>query len=300
VSAVSQIVSHPVVADDSVSAGNVAPCELQVTFIRPRRAWQSVDLAELWAYRELLLFLIWREIKVRYKQTVLGAAWAVVQPLATMLIFTLFLGRLNAVSPEDGPYWLFVFAGLLPWTFFAGVVTSSSQSIIGNQALVTKVYFPRLLIPMSAAGVALVDFCIAFLMLLAMMPLAGVLPGWRMLLAPVLLAGLLIAAVGVGTLLSALTVAYRDFRHIVPFLVQAWMFATACIYMQPDRLVGPKWQAVLPLNPAYGLIAAFRQAVLSGAIDWYGLVVSAIVGLSLLIIGCLYFRHVERSFADII
>jgi lipopolysaccharide transport system permease protein len=300
VSAVSQFVSQGVIAEGHVSAADAASCDLPVTIIQPPQVWQAVNFAELWAYRELLLFLIWREVKVRYKQTVLGAAWAVIQPLTTMFIFTLFLGRLNALSPSDVPYSLFVFAGLLPWTFFASVVTSSSQSIIGNQALVTKVYFPRLLIPMSAAGVGLVDFVIAFGMLLVMMVLYGVLPGWGIWFAPLVVAGLLIAALGVGALLAALTVAYRDFRHVVPFLVQAWMFATACIYMQAERVVGQEWQAVLPLNPAYGLIAAFRQAVLGGAVDWYGLVVYSIVGCALLVTGCLYFRHVERSFADII
>jgi len=289
-----------VVPDGQISAPGALLCDLPVTIIEPPRAWQSVNLVELWTYRELLHFLVWRDVKVRYKQTVLGAAWALVQPLATMLVFTLFLGRLNAVSPDNLPYSLFVFAGLLPWTFIAGVVTSSSQSIIGNQNLVTKIYFPRLLIPMSAAGVGVVDFSIAFLMLLVMMLLYGVLPGWGMLLLPMLLLGLIVAAMGVGVLLAALTVAYRDFRYVVPFLVQVWMFATACIYMQAESVVGPHWQAVLPLNPAYGLIAAFRQAVLGGAVDWYGLVVSEIVGFALLVIGCVYFRHVERSFADII
>jgi homopolymeric O-antigen transport system permease protein len=300
VSTISHVVPEHDVPEGQVSASAFSSSDLPINIIRPPGAWQSVNLAELWTYRELLLFLIWREVKVRYKQTVLGAAWAVIQPLANMLIFTMFLGRLHAVSPDSVPYSLFVFAGLLPWTFFAGVVTSSSQSIIGNQALVTKVYFPRLLIPISAAGVGLVDFSIAFLMLLVMMLLYGVLPGWGMLLVPVLVIGLLVAAIGVGTLLAALTVAYRDFRHVVPFLVQVWMFATACIYMRAEMVVGLHWQAVLPLNPAYGLIAAFRQAALGFAVDWYGLIVSAMVGFVLLVVGCVYFRRVERSFADII
>jgi len=300
VSTISQIVPDRIVPERHESALDVSSCDLPVTLIQPRRTWQVVNVAELWAYRELLVFLIWREIKVRYKQTVLGAAWAVIQPLLTMLIFTTFLGRLNAISSGDVPYSLFVYAGLLPWTLFASIVTSSSQSVVGNQALVTKVYFPRLLIPMSAAGVGVVDFGVAFIMLLAMMVFYGVLPGWGIMLVPLVLVGIVVAAMGVGTLLAALTVAYRDFRHAVPFLVQAWMFATACIYMQPERVTGPHWQALLPLNPAYGLVAVFRQATLGGAVNWYALIVSGIMGVALLVIGCVYFRHVERSFADII
>ena len=257
-------------------------------------------MAELWKYRELLAFLVWRDVKVRYKQTVLGAAWAVLQPLATMLVFTLFLGPVAALPSDEVPYPLFVFAGLLPWTLLANAVTSSSQSIVGNQNLVTKVYFPRLIIPASAACVGLVDFGIAFVMLLVMMLGYGVPPGWGMLLVPVLVLGLMVAALGVGALLAALTVAYRDFRHAVPFLVQVWMFATACIYMQADAVVGPRWQAVLPLNPAYGLVSNFRQAVTGRPLDLYSLAVSGAVSLALLVAGCMYFRRVERTFADII
>src|SRR4051794_33428770 len=190
--------------------------DLPVTVIEPGRAWQFVNVAELVRYRELLFFLAGREVKARYKQPVLGAAWGVIQPLATMLVFTLFLGRVAAPPADDLPYPLFVFAGLLPWTFFANAVTSSGQSIVGNQNLVTKVYFPRLIIPMSAAGVGLVDFGVAFLLLLGMMLAYGVLPGWGLLLVPALVLILIIAALGVGTLLAALTVAYRDFRHVVP------------------------------------------------------------------------------------
>jgi lipopolysaccharide transport system permease protein len=274
--------------------------DLSVTLIEPRRAWGFLDAGELWRYRELLYFLVWRDVKVRYKQTVLGTAWAVIQPLATMLVFTLFLGRLGTVPSDGLPYPLFVFAGLLPWTFFANAVTSSSQSIVGNQNLVTKVYFPRLIIPMSAVGVGLVDFGIAFLMLVVLMLVYGVLPGGGMLLLPLLVLGLFAAAMGVGTLLAALTVAYRDFRHVVPFLVQVWMFATACIYMQADAVVGPRWQAVLPLNPAYGLVSNFRQAALGRPLDPYALAVSGAVSLALLVLGCAYFRRVERNFADII
>jgi lipopolysaccharide transport system permease protein len=283
------------------SAPAVDVAELPLTVIEPTRGWQVVNLRELWRYRELLYFLTWRDIKVRYKQTVLGAAWAVLQPFATMVVFSIFVGqRLASDEPGALPYPLFVFAGLLPWTFFANAITAAGTSVIGNQNLVTKVYFPRLTIPISAAAVGLVDFAIAFGMLLVLMIYYGVGPGPGILLAPMILLLLVTAVLGVGILLAALTVAYRDFRHVVPFMVQLWMFATPAIYLPTETAVGGRWHALLPLNPAQGLILNFRAAVLGGTIDLYALVVSGGVGLVLLVIGCLYFRRVERSFADII
>ena len=273
---------------------------LPVTVIERRPGWRLIDLGELWRYRELLFFLTWRDIKVRYKQTVLGAAWAVIQPLATMLVFSLFLGRAAGESGARWPYPLFVLAGLIPWTFFSNAIATAGQSVVGNQNLVTKVFFPRLIIPMGAVGAGLVDLAISFGMLVIMMFWYGVAPGWEMLLVPPILLSLVIAALGVGTLLSALTVAYRDFRHVVPFLVQLWMFATPSIYLQAEGIVSPRWKPLLPLNPAYGLISNFRQAMLGGAIDAYSLAVSTAVGAGLFVIGCLYFRRVERDFADII
>jgi lipopolysaccharide transport system permease protein len=284
------------------AAASALPDDLPVTVIQRQSGWRGMGVGELWRYRELLFFLTWRDIKVRYKQTVLGAAWAVVQPLATMVVFSLFLGRLAGMDTGDTPYPLFVFAGLLPWTFVANAVTSAGQSIVGNDRLVTKIYFPRLIIPMAAVGAGLVDFLIAFGVLLALMPCYGVWPAGTIVLAPLLAAGLVLGAVGVGALLSALTVAYRDFRHVVPFAVQLWMFATPCIYLLPEKVLGPVARAVMPLNPAYGLIANFRAAVLGGpaALDFYSLGVSVSVSLLLLAAGCFYFRRVERGFADII
>lgn len=270
-----------------------------LTIIEARKGWQVADLGELWRYRELLFFLTWRDVKVRYKQTVLGAAWAVLQPLATMIAFALFLGPVLSKPSAGVPYPLYVFAGLLPWTFFAAAIGSAGQSVVGNQNLVTKVYFPRLMIPMSAVGAALVDFIVAFGLLLGLMAWYGVAPGRGMVLAVPVALGLVLAALGVGTLLSALTVAYRDFRHVIAFLVQFWMFATPIIYLRAED-IGPRARAVLPLNPAYGLIANFRRAMLGEAIDWYSLGTSGGVGVLLLAAGCLYFRRVERSFADII
>jgi lipopolysaccharide transport system permease protein len=284
-----------------LTAADAAPLtEPTLTVIERRSGWQVVDLRELWRYRELLYFLTWRDIKVRYKQTALGAAWAVLQPFATMVVFSLFVGRLVEAAPGGVPYPLFVFAGLLPWNFFANGITAGGTSVVGNQNLVTKVYFPRLAIPISAAGAGLVDFAVAFGMLTVLMAYYGVMPGLGLLLAPAILLLLVAAMLGAGILLAALTVAYRDFRHVVPFLVQFGMFATPCIYLSPDVVAGPTGQAVLPLNPAYGLILNFRQAVLGGPFDWYALAVSAAVGLGLLAFGCLYFRRVERRFADII
>lgn len=271
-----------------------------MTVIERRRGWQIVDLGELWRYRELLFFLAWRDVKVRYKQTALGAAWAVLQPLATMIVFAVFLGRMAGVSEQIDHYALFVFAGMLPWTFFANALSTAGTSVVSNQNLVTKVYFPRLIIPMSAVGAGLVDFAIAFGMLAAMMLFYGVLPGWGLLLMPLAVVLLLVAALGVGALLAALTVAYRDVRYVIPFGVQLWMFATPCIYLNAANAVGPRSALLLPLNPVYGLIHTFRQAVLGGPIDWYALAVSAAISVPLLLLACLYFRRVERSFADII
>jgi lipopolysaccharide transport system permease protein len=274
--------------------------DLPVTVIEPKRGWQIVNFGELWRYRELLFFLTWRDIKVRYKQTVLGATWAILQPFATMVVFALFIGKMAGVSDTIEHYSLFVFAGLLPWTFFSNAITSAGQSVVGNQNLVTKVYFPRLIIPMSAVGAGLVDFAIAFGMLGVMMAYYGVAPGWSAALTPLICLLLVVGALGVGTFLSALTVAYRDFRYVVPFSVQLWLFATPCIYLDAATVVGPRGQLVLPLNPAYGLIYNFRQAMLGGPLDGYSLAVSSAVSVGLLVLGCVYFRRVERSFADII
>lgn len=269
-----------------------------MTRIEPQPGWRLVDFQELWRYRELLYFLALRDVKLRYKQTALGVAWAVLQPLATMFVFSVFLGRTPGIADQlTVEYSLFVFAGFLPWMFFANAVTTASQSVVANHSLVTKVYFPRLLIPTGAVGAALVDFAVASGMLGVLMAYHGVAPGIGVWLAPVSLFGLIVAALGVGTLLSALTVAYRDFRYVVPFAVQLWMFATPCIYLPH---VPGRWERLLPLNPAYGLILNFRQAMLGGPPDWYALTVSFGVGLLLLWGGMMYFRRVERNFADII
>lgn len=283
----------PVGIDGSTDA------ETRLTIIEPRRGRPQEELRELWRYRELLFILMWRDITVRYKQTVLGIAWAVLQPLATMVVFSVFFSRMASTAPESTPYPLFVFTGLLPWFFFSNAITSAGQSVVGSQSLVTKIYFPRMLIPLGAVGACLVDFGLSFAMLLMFMIYYGVLPGWGLLLIPVLTFGLAVAAQGIGALLAALTVAYRDFRHAIPFMVQLWMFATPAIYVQGDA-VGPRGAWLMPLNPTHGLILNFRAATLGGNLDLYALTVSLAVSLVLLIVGCAYFRRVERQFADII
>jgi lipopolysaccharide transport system permease protein len=273
--------------------------DLPVTIIECKPGWHLVNLGELWRYRELLYNLTRRDISVRYKQTVLGAAWALLQPLTTMVVFAFFLGRMGGVSIGVENYPLFVFAGVLPWTFFANAVTQAGNSVLVNQNLVSKVYFPRLAIPVSAVGANLFDFLIAMALLALMMVWYGVVPNARSLLAPFIMLLLTATALGVGTLLAALIVAQRDFRYVLNFTVQVWMFATPCIYL-PLTAVGPTARLLLPLNPAYGLLLNFRQSILGGELDWYALWVSSVVGMVALLIGCFYFRRMERSFVDVI
>jgi len=271
-----------------------------VTVIERRSGWQVLDAVELWRYRELLGFLVWRDLKVRYKQTVLGAAWALLQPLAQMLIFTVFLGRVVAPPREGIPYSLYVLTGLVPWICFANAITSATNSVVANQNLITKVYFPRLLIPWSTVCAGLVDFGITLVLLAVLLPVYGVVPGWNLLWLPVVLTGLLAAALGIGTLLAALTVRYRDFRYVVPFGVQLWLFATPAIYLGSESLFGPLGQNLLLLNPAEGLVLSFRQGVLGGPPEAVALATCLLLSFGLFALGCLYFRRVERGFADII
>jgi len=269
-----------------------------VSVIEPSRGWRRLDLRELWAYRELLVALTVRDIKVRYKQTVLGAAWAILQPFMAMVVFTIFFGRL-ANMPSDGhPYPIFVYSALVPWMFFTNAITSSSNSLIGSANLVSKVYFPRLIIPLSAIGVGLVDFAIAASILIVMMLFYGV--GWslNLLMAPVLLLAIAVTALGVGTYLCALTVAYRDFRYVVGFMVQLWMFVTPVVY--PASLVPMQWRWLLYLNPMSGLIEGFRAVFLAKTFDFFGLALSGAIAISLFLGGVAYFGRVERRFADII
>lgn len=269
-----------------------------VTIIKPSQGWRTLDVKELWAYRELLWVLTARDIKVRYKQTVLGFVWAIIQPVMMMVVFSIFFGHLAGMPSDGYPYPIFVYAGLLPWTFFANAISSSGNSLIGSAQLVSKVYFPRLIIPLASVGAGLVDFAISASVFLLLMVWYGV--GWsvNLLLTPLLVAGVVLVAIGVGTLLSALTVAYRDFRYVIPFMIQFWMFATPIVY--PASLVPEAWRWLLYLNPMAGIIQIFRSAILGQAFNVTALLISLSVSLLLFLAGIAYFEKVERRFADII
>lgn len=273
--------------------------EVSVIVIRPSRGWVSLNLQGLWEYRELLYFLAWRDIKVRYKQTVLGAAWAIIQPFFTMLVFSLFFGRLAKVPSDGIPYPIFAYTALVPWTFFANGLTQSSNSLVGSSNLITKVYFPRLTVPISAVISGVVDFALAFVVLLAMMAYYGVAPTINTLWLPLFLLLALITSLGVGLWLSALNVEYRDVRYMLPFIVQFWMFATPIAY--PSSLLSEPWRTLYGLNPMVGVIEGFRWAML-GADTRPGpmIVVSSLAALAVLIGGAFYFRRVERTFADLV
>ncbi len=270
---------------------------LPVTVIRPRRGWMALDLRELWEHRELLYILVWRDIKVRYKQTLIGAAWAVLQPLAAMIIFTLFLGRLAKVPSDGLPYPLFTYAGLLLWQFFARALTEASTSLVANERIVTKVYFPRMLLPASVVLAGLVDFLVATGLLVALILYYGRTPDWTVAAAPVFVALAVILALGVSFWLSALDVEFRDVRYTLPFLTQIWLFATPVVY--PSSLVPEGWRALYGINPMVGVIEGFRWAVLgTAAPDPLMLGVSGLVAAVLFVTGMAFFRRMERTFAD--
>lgn len=270
------------------------------TIIEPPTGWTLVDVRELWRYRELVFFLCWRDVKVRYKQTALGAAWAVLQPAMMMTVFSIFFGRLARMSSGDLPYPLFVLAGLLPWTFFSSALNGGANSVLGSEHLISKIYFPRLAVPFAAVGAPVVDFAIAMVLLLAVMLGYGYAPSANLWLAPVIFAIILLAAVGLGTLLAALNVAYRDVRYVIPFLIQLGMFATPTIYLQPTGEEGEMIRWLLTLNPMASLVGGFRASLLGGPVPWAGLGVAAALSVSIFVIGCLYFRKVEDRFSDII
>jgi lipopolysaccharide transport system permease protein len=268
--------------------------------IEPPQGWQLINFRELWRYRELLFFLCWRDIKVRYKQTVLGAAWAILQPAMMMVVFTIFFGRLGKMSSGDVPYPLFVLTGLLPWFFFSTAITNSGNSVVGSERLITKIYFPRLAVPFASVGAAVVDFIVAMGLLFVMMPIYGFAPSWNLFLAPVIFAVIVLMALGLGTLLAALNVAYRDFRYVIPFFIQIGMFATPTIYMMPTGEESETFRWLLIANPMTSLIAGFRSCMIGGPIPWLEIGIASIIAITIFIFGCLYFRKVEDRFADII
>jgi len=291
---------QPVGQRDALArAGAPDDPELPVTVIRPSSGWVPLRLRELWSYRELLYFLVWRDVKVRYKQTALGAAWAIIQPFFTMLVFSLFFGRLANIPSDNIPYPLFSFAALVPWTFFANGLGQASDSLVGNANLIKKVYFPRLVVPFAAVLSGVVDFALAFVVLLVMMLFYGRVPTINAIWLPLLLLLALITALGVGLWLSALNVEYRDVRYVVPFLTQFWLFATPIAY--PSSLLVEPWRTLYGLNPMVGVVEGFRWALVGtdtapGAI----VLVSALAALAILISGSYYFRRMEQTFADVV
>jgi lipopolysaccharide transport system permease protein len=276
----------------------VAPA-LPITYIRPSPGWVALNLADLWEYRELLYFLTWRDIKVRYKQTLLGAAWAILQPFLTMVVFSLFFGRLAGIPSDGIPYPIFAYAALVPWSFFAAGLNNSANSLVGNANLLKKVYFPRLAIPLSTVLAGVIDFALAFFVLLGMLLVYGVAPTVNVFWLPLLGLLALITALGVGLWLSALNVQFRDVRYTLPFLTQFWLFATPIAY--PSSLLAEPWRTLYGINPMVGVVEGFRWALL-GTQSAPGpiLIVSALVALGLLVSGAYYFRRMEKSFADVV
>jgi lipopolysaccharide transport system permease protein len=269
-----------------------------VLTIRPSRGWIRLNLREFWEYRELLYFLVWRDIKVRYKQTALGAAWAVLQPVLTMLVFSIFFGRLAKIPSDGVPYPIFAYCALLPWQLFAYALTESANSLVGSQNLIKKVYFPRLVVPISSVLAGLVDFGISFLVLLVLMLYYRIVPTWAVAFLPLFIVLALASALSVGLWLSALNVEFRDVRYTIPFLTQFWMFATPVAY--PSSLVPARWRPLLGLNPMAGVVDGFRWALLGqtgapGPLLWVSIGAVA----ALLFGGLMYFRRMESTFADV-
>jgi lipopolysaccharide transport system permease protein len=283
------------------SLTNRTPNELAVPVIRiaPSRGWVALNLRDVWAYRELLYFLVWRDIKVRYKQTAFGATWAVLQPLLTMLVFSIFFGRLAKVPSDGIPYPLFSYVALVPWTFFANALAQSSNSLVGSANLISKVYFPRLAIPFSAVLAGLVDLGIASFLAFGMMIYYHVAITWSAFLVLPFLLLAVVTSLGVGLWLSALNVEYRDVRYAVPFLTQFWMFATPIAY--PSSLLHEPWRTLFGLNPLVGVVDGFRWALLGSKTQpGPAVLVSTAVALLVLVSGAFYFRRTEKTFADIV
>lgn len=284
-------------SDDEGQRGPVGDGYL-IKIIEPSKGWGNFKIGELWAYRELLYFLVWRDIKIRYKQTVLGVAWAIVQPLFTMMVFSFFFGKLVKIPSNDLPYPIFSYVALIPWTFFANGLSQTSNSLVNNANLISKVYFPRLIIPLSAVFSGLLDFVISMIVFLGIMPFFGIWPTLAIVwLFPLVL--LMIAmSLGIGLWLSALNVQYRDVRYLAPFLTQLWLFITPVIY--PSSLLSESWRALYGLNPMAGVVEGFRWALLGSSLPGSMVAVSMITAIFILVSGAYYFRQMERIFADIV
>jgi lipopolysaccharide transport system permease protein len=294
----SNIMSPLVRTDPIIETEHPHETKRSVTVIEAPRGWSPLQLRELWAYRELLYFLVWRDIKVRYKQTVLGAAWAIIQPFFTMVVFSIFFGKLGKIPSDGVPYPLFSYAGLLPWTYFAQAVGESSNSLIGAADLIRKVYFPRLIIPLAGVIAGLVDFAIALTVLVLMMFYFHFTPSFKVLYLPVFLLLAVLTAQAIGLWLSALNVKFRDVRFALPFLIQFWLFATPVAY--PSSLLSEPWRTIYGLNPMVGVVEGFRWCLLNTKPPGPVLFVSAFMSVTILISGAFYFRKMEREFADIV
>jgi len=281
-----------------LSSGAVQPSRATPILIRPSRGWIGMGVRELWQFRDLGYFLVWRDLKVRYKQTLFGAAWAVLQPVFLMLVFSAFLGRIEGIAPASVPYPLFALAGLVPWTLFSQSLNGASNSLVNSQNLISKVYFPRLLLPLAGVGSYIADFLIALAVLLLVTPLFGVIPTATILWLPVFGLLAVLAALAVGTWLSAIYVRYRDLKYAIPFLIQAWLFASPIAYsadLIPDEL-----RLIYALNPIAGVVEGFRWALLGGPRPDTTILLSTAATVVILVGGIAYFRRMERTFADVI
>lgn len=269
-----------------------------LTVIKPRKKWSTLNLQALWHYRELLWVMMMRDIKVRYKQTVMGLAWAVIQPVTTMIIFTLIFGKLARIPSDGVPYPVFVFSGMLAWNFFSTAISSSGNSLVGASSLISKVYFPRLIVPLSTIGVSVVDFLISVVILLILMLIYSVSLSWQVLLVPLLFVGLMLTVLGVGAWLASVTVVYRDFRFVIPFMVQIWMYLTPVIY--PVSFIPEKWQWLMYLNPVFGWVDNIRACFLGLPLNGLAIIVSIVTTGLLLVLGIRFFEKSEQRFADVI
>ena len=285
--------------DSSVEIQSAPASDVPVLRIKPSVGWVSLRLSDLWLYRELLYFLTWRDIKVRYKQTVLGVLWAILQPLLTMLIFTLIFGRVAKIPSDGIPYPLFSFSALVPWTLFATGLSQSSNSLVTSANLIKKVYFPRLAVPIATILASAVDFCLAFAVLLIMMGFYRVAPTIHVIWLPFFLLLTFCTSLGVDLWASAMNVKYRDVRYVIPFVVQFWLFATPIAY--PSSVLSKRWQLIYGVNPMAGVVEGFRWALIGkGTAPGPMLAVSALISLTILVTGAFYFRRMEKTFADIL
>jgi len=289
--------AEPTIA--TIGAPPVSVVSEPVLVIQPSRAWFQFDLASLWQYRELLYFLVWRDLKVRYKQTAIGAAWALLQPLMTMLIFTVIFSQFAKIPSDGLPYPIFAYTALLPWTYFAGALSRSSTSVVSEAHLISKVYFPRAVLPLAGTLSGILDFAVAFVLLVGMMTWYGITPGWGLLALPFFLLLALATALAVGLWCSALNVRYRDVGYVIPFLTQCWMYASPVAY--PVSLVPERWRFIYSLNPMAGVIEGFRWALLGKLGPDFGVMAASTVVVAVVLVGGLvFFKRMEKTFVDVV